>query len=87
MSRRAYGFMTFGTHMRRSFYSLACIRGLRRNGLAIQLVALTLDLYSHVTATMQEDAAAKIDAAFCAHPVRLGSNLGSGAIQNHLIIM
>jgi integrase len=27
-------------------------------------VALTLDLYSHVTATMQEDAAAKIDAAF-----------------------
>jgi integrase len=27
-------------------------------------VALTLDLYSHVTASMQEDAAAKIDAAF-----------------------
>ena len=27
-------------------------------------VALTLDLYSHVTATMQEDSAAKIDAAF-----------------------
>ena len=27
-------------------------------------VALTLDLYSHVSATMQEDAAAKIDAAF-----------------------
>jgi integrase len=27
-------------------------------------VALTLDLYSHVTTTMQEDAAAKIDAAF-----------------------
>ena len=27
-------------------------------------VALTLDLYSHVTATMQEDAAAKIEAAF-----------------------
>jgi hypothetical protein len=26
--------------------------------------ALTLDLYSHVTASMQEDAAAKIDAAF-----------------------
>jgi integrase len=27
-------------------------------------IALTLDLYSHVTATMQEEAAAKIDAAF-----------------------
>src|SRR5579863_1134254 len=27
-------------------------------------VSVTLDLYSHVTATMQEDAAAKIDAAF-----------------------
>jgi integrase len=27
-------------------------------------VALTLDLYSHVTTSMQEDAAAKIDAAF-----------------------
>jgi integrase len=31
-------------------------------------VALTLDLYSHVTATMQEDAAAKIDAAFGRRP-------------------
>ena len=27
-------------------------------------ISVTLDLYSHVTATMQEDAAAKIDAAF-----------------------
>ena len=33
-------------------------------------VALTLDLYSHVTASMQEDAAAKIELAF-------GSNSGS----------
>ena len=31
-------------------------------------VAMTLDLYSHVTATMQEDAAAKIDAAFRGRP-------------------
>jgi integrase len=31
-------------------------------------VALTLDLYSHVTASMQEDAAAKIDAAFGVPP-------------------
>jgi integrase len=27
-------------------------------------ISTTLDLYSHVSATMQEDAAAKIDAAF-----------------------
>jgi integrase len=27
-------------------------------------IAVTLDLYSHVSATMQEDAAARIDAAF-----------------------
>jgi integrase len=27
-------------------------------------IAVTLDLYSHVTATMQEDAAARVDAAF-----------------------
>jgi len=27
-------------------------------------ISITLDLYSHVTASMQEDAAAKIDAAF-----------------------
>ena len=27
-------------------------------------IGVTLDLYSHVTATMQEDAAARIDAAF-----------------------
>jgi hypothetical protein len=27
-------------------------------------ISVTLDLYSHVTATMQEDAAAKIDAAY-----------------------
>ena len=33
-------------------------------------VALTLDLYSHVTPTMQEDAAAKIDAAFGGKSVR-----------------
>jgi integrase len=34
-------------------------------------VALTLDLYSHVTATMQEDAAQKIDLAFRAIPKSL----------------
>jgi integrase len=27
-------------------------------------ITTTLDLYSHVTATMQEDAAAKLDSAF-----------------------
>jgi hypothetical protein len=27
-------------------------------------ISVTLDLYSHVTSTMQEDAAAKIDAAY-----------------------
>jgi len=27
-------------------------------------ISVTLDLYSHVTETMQEDAAAKLDAAF-----------------------
>jgi len=35
-------------------------------------VALTLDLYSHVTANMQEDAAQKIDLAFRAVSKRLG---------------
>jgi integrase len=34
-------------------------------------ISVTLDLHSHVTATMQEDAAAKIDAAF--RDVKIGS--------------
>ena len=55
-------------------------------------ISVTLDLYSHVTATMQEDAAAKLDMAFQsaisaatsdagdrANPVTIGSNLGSNS--------
>jgi integrase len=38
-------------------------------------ISVTLDLYSHVTATMQEDAAAKIDAAF------QGAKMGSGGAR------
>jgi integrase len=37
-------------------------------------ISVTLDLYSHVTATMQEDAAAKIDAAF--QRAKIGSQSG-----------
>ena len=33
-------------------------------------IAITLDLYSHVTETMQEDAAARIDAAFRGAKIR-----------------
>jgi hypothetical protein len=32
--------------------------------LGYSTTSVTLDLYSHITATMQEDAAARLDAAF-----------------------
>ncbi len=35
-----------------------------RERLGHSTIAVTLDLYSHVTGTMQEDAATRIDAAF-----------------------
>ena len=37
-------------------------------------ISVTPDLYSHVSATMQEDAAAKIDAAF--RSAKIGSDIG-----------
>jgi integrase len=43
-------------------------------------VAMTLDIYSHVTEQLHDDAAAKIDEAFRGRRVPFGSNFGSRAL-------
>ena len=52
------------TGTRRNSCSPACTRKVAQEPLEHSTISITLDLYRHVTATMQEDAAAKIDAAF-----------------------
>lgn len=42
-------------------------------------ISVTLDVYSHITATMQEDAAAKIDAAF--RDAKMGSEGASSDVR------
>ena len=42
-------------------------------------ISVTLDLYSHVSATMQEDAAAKIDAAF--RSAKTTSDVGAEGVR------
>ena len=56
--------MTFGTAMQRNCYPQVCIQRSPRSGLGHSSISTTLDLYSHVSQTMQEDAAVKLDTAF-----------------------
>ena len=53
-----------GTVTRRSFCSRAFIQRSPQERLGHSTISTKLDLYSHVTDTMQSDAAARLDAAF-----------------------
>jgi integrase len=62
--------------LRRSHATQPLVAGIHPKAAQEQLghstISITLDLYSHVSATMQEDGAAKIDAAFRA--AKIGSD-------------
>ncbi len=59
--------------MRRSSCSLGLHPKIAQERLGHSTIAVTLDVYSHVTETMQDDAAARIDAAFRGAKVGLSS--------------